>query len=131
MRSNNRLVRTRVSDAAFFQGCVRAAHPKRWASKSKSKNKLDVARLRSSSLSAAKNRKWRVSEMNQSRCFPSAMQRSLSRAAFSISPASVSSSPKQCIVIGKLAPNKCLKFARRARPTRKSEALLLSAYAQR
>jgi len=28
-------------------------------------------------------------------------------------------------------PNKCMKFARKARPTRKSEALLLSAYAQR
>jgi hypothetical protein len=35
--------------------------------------------------------------MNQSQRFPSAMQRSLARAAFSISPASVSSSLMQCI----------------------------------
>jgi hypothetical protein len=51
------------------------------------------------------------------------MQRSLARAAFSISPASVSSSLMQCIAIGKPAPNKCLKFARTARPTRKSDGI--------
>jgi hypothetical protein len=32
---------------------------------------------------------------------------------------------------GNSMANKRIKFARRARPTRKSEALLLSAYAQR
>ncbi len=30
---NHRFVRTRVSEAVSFQGCARAAHPGRWASK--------------------------------------------------------------------------------------------------
>jgi hypothetical protein len=81
---NHRLKERRAKVCARFSRNV-------GASKAKSKNKLGVARLQSSSLTAAKNRKWRISEMNQSQCFPSVIQRSLARAAFSISPASVNS----------------------------------------
>jgi hypothetical protein len=50
--------------------------------------------------------------MNQSQFFPSVMQRSPARAAFNISPASVSSSPMQRIATFKAGPQQAAQGGR-------------------